>query len=122
MDNERALEIIGALASGIDPFTGEVFGQESVFQNPEAVRALFAAARALEDVVGGKKRKKRDPNFPAEAGKPWTEEENLRLVVAFDAGQTQKQLAESHKRTVGAIRSRLIKLGKLDVPVGSQHT
>ena len=114
MNDERALEIINVLASGTDPFTGEVFDHDSVFQNPEVVRALFVAARALESAVDMNSRKQRNVNLPAEAGKPWSEEEDRLLAAAFDSGQTPKQLAESHKRTVGAIRSRLMKLDKLN--------
>lgn len=122
MDNQRALEIINALASGVDPFTGEVFGQRTVLQNPEAVRALFLASRALEEATEREKRKTRNPNLPANAGKPWSEEEDRRLISAFDSGQTEKQLAASHARTLGAIQSRLVKLGKLEPSVGGSHT
>ena len=48
-------------------------------------------------------------------GKPWTPEEDQALVAAFDSGSTPKQLAAAHERTNGAVRSRLMKLGKLDV-------
>lgn len=116
MDNEHALEIINALASGIDPFTGEVHSQGSVLQNPETVRALFLAARALEAMTPRKKGKPRDPALPASAGKSWSEEEDRQLVAAFDSGQTEQELAESHKRTRGAIQARLVKLGKMEPP------
>lgn len=118
MDNERALDIINALASGIDPFTGEVFPQESALQNPETVRALFLAARALEQEPGRRKSssksRPKDPSLPGNTGKPWSDVEDLALVSAFESGSTEKDLAASHQRTPGAIRSRLVKLGKLE--------
>ena len=116
MDNQQALEIIGALATGVDPFTGEVFSDDSIFQNPETVRALFMAARALEDSGDANRPNAADRDRPAAAGKPWSVEEDRWLAAAFDAGQTRKQLTQTHQRTAGAIRSRLVKLGKLEAP------
>jgi len=121
MDNERALEIISTLASGVDPFTGEVYDPGNVLQNPDTVRALFLAVRALEGTSRRRKGKARNPDLPAHAGSPWSEEEDRRLAAAFDSGLTEKQLAESHERTRGAIQARLVKLGKLEPPADSRH-
>lgn len=121
MDNERALEIINTLASGFDPFTGEVYDEENVLQNPDVVRALFTAARALEGLAVHATSKSRNPNLPANAGRPWSEEESQQLAAEFDSGKTQAQLVESHERTPGAIRSRLVRLGKLEIPEKGNH-
>lgn len=43
MEVVKALEIIRALADGIDPYTGEVYSANSPYQNAETVRALFTA-------------------------------------------------------------------------------
>ena len=45
-----------------------------------------------------------------EAYQPWTKEEDQRLTRDFEEGKTVKELSEIHKRTQGAIRSRLKKL------------
>jgi len=45
-----------------------------------------------------------------EAYQPWTKEEDQRLTREFEEGKTVKELSEIHKRTQGAIRSRLKKL------------
>jgi len=50
---------------------------------------------------------------PGNAGKSWTEDEDHRLVAAFDAGTPVAALARTHERTTGAINSRLVKLGRL---------
>jgi len=42
---------------------------------------------------------------------PWTPEEDNRLISSYRAGVAIKELAITHKRTAGAIRSRLDKLG-----------
>ena len=40
----------------------------------------------------------------------WTEREDNQLILAFRMGKNPQQLAVSHKRTLGAIHCRLIKL------------
>lgn len=113
MDGSDALTIIRALADGVDPFTGEVFPEDSVYQHPQVVRALFAAVQALEYQ---EKRRERERNLPRNAGTPWTAEEDERLSQAFDSGKSIKELAQFHERTHGAIQARLVKLGKLEAP------
>jgi len=51
--------------------------------------------------------------LPEHAGNPWRGEEEARLVSEFDSGLSIAEIAENHKRTKGAIRSRLKKLGKI---------
>jgi hypothetical protein len=51
MEAERAVPILRALAEGVDPFTGEVVDDHSPLQNPECIRALFAAVEALQGRV-----------------------------------------------------------------------
>ena len=41
MDIIRARTIIRSLAEGVDPTTGEVLSEESVFNKPEVIRALY---------------------------------------------------------------------------------
>ncbi len=115
MDQTRALEIINALAAGIDPLTGEVFPEHSTLQHPDVVRALFLAAMALQSSRSKPPRPaSKDSDLPPKAGKSWSEAEDHELVAAFESGKSEKELAAKHQRTLGAIRSRLIKLGKLE--------
>jgi hypothetical protein len=110
MEIKRAIEIIRALADGVDPHTGEMFAAESPYQSPETVRALFEAIRGLELLDS---RSRRIQTLPQNAGKPWTIEEDQILVSRFESGTTIKELSVQHSRTQGAIQARLIKLGKL---------
>ncbi|PYZ94962.1 hypothetical protein CR194_05450 [Salipaludibacillus keqinensis] len=110
MEIKKALEMITLLSDGIDPQTGEVFPEESTYQNPETVRALFIAVKGLEKLEISEKRQKR---LPENAGKGWDEEEEELLIEAFDNGKTIKELAELHKRTNSSIKARLIKLEKI---------
>ena len=112
MDVKRAIEIICALADGVDPHTGEMFSAGSPYQNPETVRALFEALKGLEVLDS---RSKRTQSLPQNAGKSWSKEEDQLLVSRFESGTAIKDLSVQHARTQGAIHARLIKLGKLTV-------
>lgn len=111
MDINRATEILTALSDGIDPKTGEILSDDSVFQNPEVVRALFLSIRALEKY---QKDQNRRNSLPANAGKPWSLEEDDLLSEGFDNGYSVDELSENHQRTRGAIVSRLERIGKID--------
>ena len=45
-----------------------------------------------------------------EAYQPWTKEEDKQLIREHQEGKTTKEMSVIHKRTTGAIRSRLKKL------------
>jgi hypothetical protein len=113
MDHAQALEITRLLADGIDPSTGEEFPSESPYQQPKIIRALFLANQAMEHRAEQLRRKR---NLPANAGEPWSDEEDRRLVSRFEADASIRELATEHARTMGAIQARLVKLGKIAPP------
>ena len=115
MDKQTALHIVQTLAQGIDPHTGVVFPADSAYQHPDTVRALFQAAQALAEPLGTRPRAA-SPDAPANAGKPWTDEEDHALAERFDAGQAIPELAAAHGRTRAATQVRLVKLGKIEPP------
>lgn len=108
--SSEALKIVRSLSEGVDPFTGEVFPTDSPYQNPQVVRALYAAVRLLEQ---SEERQRRESRLPANAGRPWTQDEDKQLVERFDASTSINDLARQHNRTQGAIQARLHKLGKI---------
>ena len=110
MQSAQALAVVRSLANGIDPESGEVFPPQSVYQRPQIVRALYEAASALERVERFERRK---TELPAKTGQPWSEDEDRKLLAAFDAGRGLQELAATHERTMGAIRARLVKYGRL---------
>jgi hypothetical protein len=119
MEDTRALTIVSALASGVDPLTGELFAVDSPYQAPDVIRALYSAARALE-ATG---RRRRGPSAATgNAGKPWSEDVDRELLSAFDDGRPLAELAQAHGRTRGGIQARLIRHGRLapegDRPIG----
>lgn len=111
MDQSQALAVVRSLANGVDPESGEVFPPESAYQRPLVVRALYEAAAALERIERFQRRK---AQLPQKTGEPWTEEEDRRLLAAFDSGRALQELAAAHERTMGAVRARLLKYGRIN--------
>lgn len=106
----EAKRIIESLANGIDPETGEILPPQSTLNSPPIIRALFVAGQALDRASKQAERKK---SLPDKAGRPWADEEDQALIAAFDTGATVKDIAAKHGRTLGAISSRLVRLGKI---------
>ena len=110
MNTQEAAEILRALADGVDPFTGEIFPDDSPYQKPQVIRALFLALSVMEGVPKGRKVKR---VLPENAVKPWEQAEDELLSTEFDAGTPVDEIARRHKRTEGAIRARLVRIGKI---------
>jgi len=132
MERDKALHILKTLADGIDPASGEQFADDSPYQRPNTVRALYWAVQMLEHCAPeqpeaapeqpsakpqpGKPVKPRAEGTRANAGRPWTSEEEAQLGQAFDSGRTLDELAQTHQRSRWAIEARLAKLGKIPEP------
>jgi hypothetical protein len=112
MDDNKALSIVSALANGVNPQTGEMFEIDSPYQAADVIRALYVAVRALELSNRSKVRGNR-ARLPANAGKPWAEQEDRDLLEKFDAGLSIAQLAQAHDRTLAGIQARLERHGRL---------
>ena len=104
MDIFKAREIISALAEGVDPTTGEVLPDNNVCNKGEVVRALYTVLNYLDE-------KKPKKNIPANAGKPWTKEDDEKLKVCFKSGMPRKEICTEFERSSGSITSRLVRLG-----------
>ena len=104
MELNRAKEIISALAEGIDPTTGEVLPEDSVYNKGDIVRALYTVLNSLD----AKKAKK---PLPENAGKPWSKDEENYLIELYNKGFSKKQISKEFRRTTGSISSRLSRLG-----------
>lgn len=113
--NDDARKIIHLLANGVDPITGEVLPDASPYNQPQVIRALFAA---LETDFAKKSKPKTDRNLPAKHGKPWAQEEKDYTATSYKNGVAVKEIAAHLQRTTGSIRSELIKQGliQLDEP------
>lgn len=126
MEPDRAIEIVQALADGVDPFTGERFPSSSPYQQADTVRALHLALEGLTKLRRSTVRK-------TGPGRPWTEDEEQELLRQFDdkidlsacdAQAGVEEIAAKHERTKGAIWARLEKLGRIqrkDFPGSTPH-
>jgi hypothetical protein len=74
------------------------------------VRALFVATAALES---RQKVRPRNASAPGNAGKPWSSDEDQRLLQDFERGTSIATLAQNHGRTTAGIQARLEKHGRL---------
>ncbi|HEX2826565.1 MAG TPA: hypothetical protein VHP37_09490 [Burkholderiales bacterium] len=115
MEREQALKILNALANGVHPATGELFGADSPYQHPDTVRALVEAVRVMEGSPRERAAAERRGSLPANNFLRWSSEEEERLAAGFDGGKTPAELAQLHNRSLAAIEARLLKLGKIDV-------
>jgi hypothetical protein len=116
MDETKTVAILSALANGVNPLTGEIFSADSPYQQAEVVRALFAA---LEHFKQAEKPKPKPTNkisadAPSNAGKPWSDEEDRRLLTEFDRGRKPAELAKDLGRTIAGIEARLERHGRLN--------
>jgi hypothetical protein len=111
MDDLKAAEILKSLAAGADPTAGTPLVDVASLQVPDVVRALFLAADSLE---ARSRQARRQTNLPRNAGKPWSQEEDERLLAAFDAGTAVEALTLQHERTRAGIEARLVKHGRLE--------
>jgi hypothetical protein len=111
MQLQSARQIIDTLAQGIHPVTGEVMPEDSPYNAPPVIRALFAVSQALDGSTPAAVKPRREP--PPNAGKPWAPQEDGKLESAFSAGIDVRDIAQELGRTAWAVEARLVKLGKL---------
>ena len=118
MESTKALAVLKALANGTDPATGEPFPAGSAYQHPETVRALFSAIGMLDNAAppASPKPATAGKSAPENSGRPWSEEEDVRLGKTYDSGKSIEELAGMHKRSKWAIEARLARLGKIPEP------
>lgn len=118
MELPRALEIVEALAEGVDPLTGEILSAESPYNSPEVIRALFTLLNAAN---GTPKKIKKTPEqkqadnlakgLPRNTGMPWTETLKHTLAERFSSDQPMNALAAEFERSRGSILSELKRQG-----------
>ena len=96
----------------MNPVTGEALEKNHVINEPDVIRALNTAVGAL---LSEEVRVKRQRDLPERVGQPWNENEDNALIKAFEKGISLKDLVIKHQRTRGAIRARLVRLGKIAI-------
>jgi len=111
MQKSKAIDILKLMADGVHPVTGEQLDKNHVINEPDVIRALNTAVEAL---ISEENKLRRQRDLPERVGKPWSEQEDKALIKAFDSGISLNDLVDKHQRTRGAIRTRLVRLGKID--------
>lgn len=106
MDIIRAKELVSALADGIDPFTGEILPRDHICNHPDMIRALHLILGLLPENKKGVSA----PN----AGKPWSQAEQDKLVGEFHSGMKLSEIAKQHGRSRGSIEAKLAHLGLIE--------
>ncbi len=108
-DLAEAILFLHLLVDEKHPLTGMPLPQESCYRSTRVIAALRLAIEALEKTA-----KKKSKPLPKAAGKSWNQEEDQLLVIEFEKETSIADLAQKYHRSTGAIRSRLMKLGKLN--------
>jgi hypothetical protein len=111
MDETKIVAILSALAKGVNPMTGEIFAADSPYQHADVVRALYAAVDRFKSSDSPKPKQR--PDAPSNVGKPWSDEEDRRLLAEFERGRTPAELARELGRTLAGIEARLERHGRL---------
>ena len=118
MERREVVEILAALASGAHPITGEIFSEDSPYNHPKVIRALFGSIGLIEARGGRAKKSLEEINL--EQGRPrrtnmrWSEEENRHMIELLRQGVLTGEIADRFERTRGAIHSRLQRQGLLE--------
>jgi hypothetical protein len=106
MEIQEALRIMRALADGVNPETGQALMADAVYQDAPVVQAFHRAVGALE-YLQERERSKRTP--PGNTGKSWPRAEDQQVCEEL-RGIDFQQIAKTHKRSIGSIIARLVKL------------
>lgn len=109
MELSTAKQILSLLADGIDPETGEILPEDSVYNQPEVIRALHFAL----DCLSKQKRRKNNTSY-VNQGKVWTAAEEAKLTRMFQSGETNAQIQMELQRSESAVSARLVRMGLID--------
>jgi hypothetical protein len=130
MQQCEAIQILQSLVDGIDPHTGEEIPINNPVRHLKTVRALRLALKAMQgiditslisqeatecnaDITIRSIMSTRKKVSPARNGEAWTQQEDEELAKQYDDGMAIEEMAVKHGRTLGAIKSRLLRLGRM---------
>ena len=82
------------------------------FEKKLLLKEVFENVRSQTESEASSQMKKQ----PANAGKPWTEMEEDKLLDEFDSKMSLAEIAKEHGRSRGGIEARLVKLGRITKP------
>lgn len=82
------------------------------FEKKILLKEVFEGVSTRIEVASSSKTKIQ----PANAGKPWTNLEEDKLLDEFDSKMSIAEIAKEHGRSEGGIEARLVKLGRISKP------
>ncbi|CAG1008574.1 hypothetical protein BURK1_03547 [Burkholderiales bacterium] len=122
MEREDLMRHLAGWRDGVDPVTGATLPPDHPAQRSDFLRVVCQAIDALASCTPTAPTPARRASTPgpghANAGRPWSAEEDALLAQAHEAGIGVVELARAHGRTPGAITLRLVKLGRIELPPG----
>lgn len=122
MDKDKAVSILGALAQGVDPNTGEVLPTNSVYNYPDVIRALFFSLNELKaspkkkvkKSIEDKQKENIERGYPKNYGLKWSETDINLVIQRFLQEQPVTEIAAEVERKASSITSLLFKKGVID--------
>jgi hypothetical protein len=117
MDEEQSYHIIRSLANGMNPITGEIFNENSPYNHPIIIRALFFVldyktqkkTQNIKKTIKQKQEENIKKALPKNSGLPWSNELKIDLANKFQEIKSVNELAIIFERTKGSIIAELIK-------------
>lgn len=117
MELTEARTIVKSLAEGIDPVTGEAFAQDSPYNHPTVIRALFTITNFAQPIskpklsIDERRRRNLDLGRPRNFGLPWTKDDRELVASGFKEGRSIEELAQKIQRSPGSIHGELVRQG-----------
>lgn len=110
------LEVLGAVVKArgytweeLTKVRKEKLEERGGFEKKIMLKEVFEHVSSQAESKPSSQSKKR----PSNAGKPWTETEEDKLLDEFDSKMPLAEIAKEHSRTKGGIEARLVKLGRI---------
>lgn len=127
MELQEAKTLVNSLAEGVDPLTGEVLPDDSPYNQPRIIRALYTLlmqgsekTRAAKKTSAEKQQANLDAGRPRNAGLPWADEARQELAARFNGGTPLDELEQHLERTRGAILAELVRQGLVEPPAADE--
>jgi hypothetical protein len=98
------IDILQGLSEGVDVLSGEIVEGLS----DDLKLELFEMSIYFDERLKTKEKLEQDHH---KQGQKWSAEEDEQLLTEFNEGKSVKEMSALHQRNIGAIRSRLSKLG-----------
>lgn len=112
----KAVEITRALAKGINPTTGEAFAENSPYNHPDIVRALYEVVERMpksKKTLELRQQENAAKGIPLNSGLPWTDESRAATAKSYAEGTAIEKIAAEQKRSSYAILAELKRQGAI---------